>query len=412
MLNINVPKIEEVKSRTPETDSAINIVNYLIEYAHSLRASDIHINPMTSTVKVRFRIDGILQDTFNISKDMVGEIIGRIKILSNLRMDEHQNFQDGRFRLSSRAEIDVRVAISPSYYGESVVMRLLTESAEQFDLQNLGFSTENQRKITEAIAKPYGMILATGPTGSGKTTTLYTILKILNKKESAIITIEDPIEYAIDNIKQIQVNPRTNMTFANGLRSILRQDPDIIMVGEIRDVETAGLAVNTALTGHLFLSTLHTNDAATTLPRLLDMKVEPFLAASTVNVAIGQRLVRKICKDCKVSQTIAEPRLIRLFDDLKLNSLKARISGTGSITSYKGKGCESCNSTGYSGRIGIHEVMVVDQDIREAILKKESAETIRQIAVKNGMKTIVEDGFEKVFSGVTTIEEVLSVIHE
>lgn len=406
MAYISKQKIEEEVAKNTAR-SAVNIIDNLVEYAHDMRASDIHINPMTSTVKARFRIDGVLQDVFDFPKELLLEMIGRIKVLATLRMDEHQNFQDGRFRIRTRdgAIVDVRVAISPSYYGESAVLRLLTDTSEQFTLSSLGFSPENEEKIMSAIRKPYGMILATGPTGSGKTTTLYTILKILNQKESAIITIEDPIEYSIDNIKQIQVNARTNMTFANGLRSILRQDPDVIMVGEIRDEDTAGIAVNTALTGHLLLSTLHTNDAATTVPRLMDMKVEPYLAASTVNIAIGQRLVRKICEKCKASRKLTDAESKSLSGHLKLN-----LYGANKI--YFGQGCEACNNTGFDGRIGIHEVMVIDNNIREGILKKDSADTIKQAAINGGMKTMIEDGLEKVFSGVTSIEEVLRVIHE
>lgn len=407
MTHLHQKKIEEEISRGTKR-SVINIIDWLVEYAHDIRTSDIHINPRENSIRIRFRVDGILQDVFDMPKEILPELIGRIKILSNLRMDEHQSSQDGRFRVHHKGGsdvVDVRVSISPSYYGESVVLRLLSDNAEKFTLDNLGFSKENKKKIMSAIEKPFGMILATGPTGSGKTTTLYTILKVLNKKESAIITIEDPIEYAVDNIKQIQVNPRTNLTFADGLRSILRQDPDIIMVGEIRDGETAGLAVNTALTGHLLLSTLHTNDAATTLPRLLDMKVEPFLAASTVNIAIGQRLVRKICENCKVSKKLTATELNSLS-----KIIKSKLSGGENI--YHGKGCEACNQTGYDGRVGIHEVLVVDNDIREGILRKESADTIKKIAVKNGMKMMVEDGLDKVFSGVTSMEEVLRVIHE
>ena len=406
MVDLNRKKIEDELSKGAKR-SVIGIIDYLIEYAHNIRASDIHINAKSSAIKIRFRVDGVLQDIFDLPKEILPELVGRIKILSNLRMDEHQSSQDGRFRINTKDTdmVDVRVAISPSYYGPSVVMRLLSDKAEQFSLDNLGFSAENKRKILSAIQKPFGMILATGPTGSGKTTTLYTILKILNKKESAIITIEDPIEYAVDNIKQIQVNPRTNLTFADGLRSILRQDPDIIMVGEIRDSETAGLAVNTALTGHLLLSTLHTNDSATTLPRLLDMKVEPFLAASTVNIAIGQRLVRKICENCKTSKKLTDAELKSLSDTVKF-----KIPDDKKIS--RGEGCEACNQTGYDGRIGIHEVLVVDNDIREGMLRKDSADSIKRIAISNGMKTMLEDGIEKVFQGITSLEEVLRVIHE
>lgn len=406
MVNLIKNKIEEELAKN-SARSVITIVDGIIEYAHSLGASDIHINPESDGIKIRLRVDGVLQDSFSLSKELLPELIGRIKILSNLRMDEHYNFQDGRFRMRAQDGdiIDLRVAMSPSYYGESAVLRLLTDKAELFTLKSLGFSEENRKKIEDAARNPYGMILATGPTGSGKTTTLYTILKMLNKKESAIITIEDPIEYAVNNVKQIQVNSRTNMTFANGLRSILRQDPDIIMVGEIRDEETAGLAVNTALTGHLLLSTIHTNDAATTLPRLLDMKVEPYLVASTVNIAIGQRLVRKICNRCKISKELSDVELKSLSDAVRI-----KILGTKKI--YTGEGCDDCNFTGYNGRIGIHEVLIVDDDIRGAILAKESAETVKQVAIKNGMKTMIEDGMDKVFEGMTSVEEVLRVIHE
>lgn len=406
MINSYKEKIEKELLQGTKR-SVINIVNDIVESAQELRASDIHINAKQGSIKIRFRIDGVLQDFMEIPKEILPELIGRIKILSNLRMDEHQSSQDGRFRITSKDSdiVDIRVAMSPSYYGESAVLRLLSDKAEKFSLENLGFSEDNKKKIVEAIQKPFGMILATGPTGSGKTTTLYTILKMLNNKESSIITIEDPIEYAVEDIKQIQVNPRTNLTFADGLRSILRQDPDIIMVGEIRDSETAGLAVNTALTGHLLLSTLHTNDSATTLPRLLDMKVEPFLAASTVNIAIGQRLVRKICEKCKVSKELSNNEMKSLSETIKL-----KFSGEKKI--YKGEGCEACNQTGYDGRVGIHEVMVIDNDIREGILRKDSADSIKKIAVKNGMRTMIEDGLDKVFRGITSMEEVLRVIHE
>jgi len=408
MPNMYKQKIEEELAKN-SVHSVVNLIDNLIGYAFELKVSDIHINPKADSVKVRFRVDGILQDAFDFPRTLLAETIGRIKIMSSLRMDEHQSFQDGRFRIKTKDGdlVDIRVAISPTYYGESVVMRLLMENAEKFSLDNLGFSPDNRDKILDAIKKPFGMILATGPTGSGKTTTLYTILKLLNNKESAIITIEDPIEYAIDNIKQIQVHSKTNMTFANGLRSILRQDPDIIMVGEIRDEETANLAVNTALTGHLLLSTLHTNDAATTLPRLLDMKVEPFLVASTVNVAMGQRLVRKICERCKFSKEMTEVELESLSESMKL-----RFVGDGKATIYQGRGCDACGNSGYSGRIGIHEIIVVNDAIREGIIRKASSEEIKQIAIANGMKTMVEDGLEKAFAGMTSIEEVLRVIHE
>ncbi len=389
--------------------SIINLVSHLIENAYFMRASDIHIDPRQDHVRVRLRIDGILYDAHSLPKNIHSEIVTRIKIMAALRTDEHQAAQDGRFRFDSSEElnpIDVRVSIAPTYYGENVVLRLLADKAEEFTLESLGLSKGDQHKILQAISRPYGMILSTGPTGSGKTTTLYTLLKILNTKEVAIITIEDPIEYAIEGINQIQANPRSGLTFANGLRSILRQDPNIIMVGEIRDVETAGIAVNTALTGHLLLSTLHTNDAATTLPRLLDMKIEPFLIASTVNVTIGQRLVRKICPHCKTEKklTTAEQKsLLEILPHDAHSKLKVF---------YHGKGCEKCNQTGYTGRIGIYEVIIVDNAVRDAILKKLPASEIKKVAVTQGMTTMLEDGLEKAKAGITTIEEVLRTMHE
>jgi type II secretory ATPase GspE/PulE/Tfp pilus assembly ATPase PilB-like protein len=349
-----------------------------------------------------------LEDAYPLPKNIHEEIISRIKVLSRLRTDEHYAAQDGRFRsiVSSKGNVDVRVSIVPTYHGENVVMRLLSDKAENFTLETLGFTLEDQQKIMHAIKKPSGMILVTGPTGSGKTTTLYTLVKILNSKEISIVTIEDPIEYAVDGIEQIQVKERTGLTFANGLRSILRQDPNIIMVGEIRDTETASIAVNTALTGHLLLSTLHTNDVSTTLPRLLDMKVEPFLVASTVGIAIGQRLVRKICDQCKEEKIITKEEYKSLSQ-----ALPKEILGTNRKFFY-GKGCISCNNTGYRGRIVINEVLVADKEIRTAILRKASASEIRQIAIKNGMTTMLVNGFKKALSKITTIEEVLRVTHE
>lgn len=383
-------------------DSVIRLVDLFIEHAHHLHASDLHFDPQADKLRVRLRVDGVLQESHAIPKNLNNAFISRIKILSGLRTDEHQAAQDGRFRYTTDdgIHIDVRVSIAPTYHGENAVLRLLVDQKEEFTLTTLGFSEANQEKIERAIRKPYGMILATGPTGSGKTTTLYTILKILNTSDVSIVTIEDPVEYAIEGIEQIPVNDRTNLTFSSGLRSILRQDPNIIMVGEIRDQETAGLAVNTALTGHLVLSTLHTNDAATTLPRLLDLKVEPYLIASTVNVAIGQRLVRKICDKCReeYKPTASELKSIKhlMPEDLE----KTR-------KFYRGAGCDACNDTGYLGRVGIHEVMEMDKPIREAILAKQSSTKIKEIALKNGMLTMVEDGLEKAAAGITTIDEVL-----
>ncbi|HEX9664734.1 MAG TPA: GspE/PulE family protein, partial [Patescibacteria group bacterium] len=301
-----------------------------------------------------------------------------------------------------------RVSIVPVVTGEKVVMRLLAEKVRQFTLADLGLSAREYEKVSAAIKKPYGMMLATGPTGSGKTTTLYAILKILNKREVNIATIEDPVEYDVEGVNQIQVNPKTNLTFASGLRSIIRQDPDIIMVGEIRDQETAGIAINAAMTGHLVLSTLHTNDAATSLPRLIDMEVEPFLIASTINVVIAQRLVRKICPTCVESYLVTDKDLEKLKKIIPIEKFlkgkkiqKARL--------YKGKTCQVCGHSGYLGRIGLFEVMEITDNIRELIMRNADADTIKKQAVANGMTTMLEDGIDKVLKGITTVDEVLRV---
>jgi type IV pilus assembly protein PilB len=408
-LNISMPAdlIEQELARGQDI-SIINLVSALVEKAYALGASDIHIDPTSSHMRIRLRIDGILQDFYTFPKTIQLEVISRIKVLCNLRTDEHQSAHDGRFRhtLATGEFIDIRVAIAPTYRGENAVLRLLSESKDPYTLGGLGFNEEDQKKITAAIKKTSGMILVTGPTGSGKTTTLYTLMRTLNSKEVAIITIEDPIEYGIEGVEQIQVNPRSGLTFANGLRQILRQDPNIIMVGEIRDAETANIAVSTALTGHLLLSTLHTNDASTTLPRLLDMDIEPFLLASTMNIAIGQRLVRKICEHCR--------KEIAVLKELaqSLSGLNVRQPFVMGDTIYEGKGCGACNGSGYRGRLSINEVLVADTAIREAILAGASSNAIKKLAIANGMTTMIEDGFAKVRTGQTTIAEVLRVIHE
>ena len=393
-----------------EEISIIDLVDSLVHQAQALRASDIHLDPTESGVKVRLRIDGVLRDKFLIPAEVHHEVISRIKVLSWLRTDEHQAAQDGRFRISlaDGTPIDVRVSITPTYYGENAVLRLLADKAEDFTLGALGFSPEDEKKIVRAVKRPHGMILATGPTGSGKTTTLYTLVKMLKTGDVSIVTIEDPIEYAISDITQIQINPSAGLTFAAGLRSILRQDPNIIMVGEIRDAETAGIAVNTALTGHLLLSTLHTSDSATTLPRLLDMGIDPYLVASTVNVAIGQRLVRRMCRACKEEWPLTELERASLRESLP-ESLHVSIKVA---PFWRGAGCAECDGTGFRGRVGLNEVLVVDGAIRDAILKKESAATIKEIAVAAGMTTMLEDGFGKALAGETAISEVLRTVNE
>ncbi len=407
-LSIKMDLLEKEVAKQQPFRSIIKIVDSLIEQAYNSRASDIHMDPEEKTFRLRFRIDGVLHDVYSFPKDLHSEIITRIKVLSGMRTDEHQAAQDGRMRIAvpEAGFVDVRVSITPTYYGENCVMRLLAGKSDDFSLANLGFSEDNLKRMHRAMKKPYGLILATGPTGSGKTTTLYMVLKEINKPDISVITIEDPIEYSLGGVDQIQVNNKTGLTFANGLRSILRQDPNVVMVGEIRDGETASIAVNAAMTGHLVLSTLHTNDAPTTLPRLLDLGVEPFLIASTLNIAIGQRLVRTICSDCKVKKTFTETELSALNDAFPATLLKDH------KVFYKGEGCARCNHSGYKGRIGIHEVLEVDEKIRELIMRRANADEIRKSAIDNGMITMTEDGFEKAIAGVTTIEEILRVFHE
>jgi len=399
--------IKEVEKQAPYR-SVIKIVDSLINQAFASRASDIHLDPEEEHLRVRFRVDGVLHDVFSFPKEIHSEVLTRIKVLSGLRTDEHNAAQDGRMRVSvADAEfVDVRVSIAPTYYGENCVMRLLINRADDFTLRDLGWSEHNLEIIGRAIRKPYGLLLATGPTGSGKTTTLYMILKELNRPEVSIITIEDPIEYSLGGIDQIQVNTKTGLTFATGLRSILRQDPNIVMVGEIRDGETANIAVNSAMTGHLVLSTLHTNDAPTTLPRLLDLGVEPFLIASTLNIAIGQRLVRMICEDCKVKRTLTDAEIEALRQSFSAELIKDH------KVFYKGEGCARCGNTGYRSRIGIHEVLEVDEKLRELIMRRANADEIRRVAIEGGMITMTEDGFNKALAGKTTLEEVLRVFHE
>lgn len=411
-------EIEKELSLKPDEVGIIKLVDLIIQYAYEARASDIHIDPAEDRIHVRMRIDGVLSDIFQLSTELHSEVITRLKVLSGLRTDEHQTAQDGRLRFTAQPEkgekksvhFDIRISIVPTYYGENAVLRLLVEQGETFTLESLGYNKRDLEVVKKAIAKPYGMILVSGPTGSGKTTSLYAIIKILNTPAVSIITIEDPIEYSLEGIDQIQVNAQTGLTFANGLRSILRQDPNIVMVGEIRDEETAKIAVNAALTGHLLLSTLHTNDAATALPRLIDMDVEPFLIASTVNIIIGQRLVRKICSDCRVKKKLSVSEIASLGQSLEQNTPKELKEGRDIF--YAGKGCAACSNTGYLGRIGIHEVLEMTEAVREAIMARLSASEIKKIARSEGMSTMLEDGFQKVLAGITTIDELLRVMHE
>ncbi len=406
---------DKKKAKEDHDDLFIKLVDLLLQYGYQNKASDIHIEPYARKTLVRFRIDGIMHDVLEIPKNLSDFIIARIKIMAKMRTDEHRSAQDGKLVFKSGDDkIDVRVSIVPVTQGENLVLRVLADKNRRFSLNDLGINDKDLVKINQAIRNPHGMILVTGPTGSGKTTTLYAILKILNKREVHIATIEDPVEYDIEGVSQIQVDTKTNLTFAKGLRAIVRQDPDIIMVGEIRDEETAGIAINSALTGHLVLSTLHTNDAPTTIPRLLDMGIEPFLAASTVNVVIAQRLVRVICEKCRSAYAISEeekniiksdPNLLKYFKDRGHNNLDK-------ILFYKGNGCKVCSNTGFSGRLGVFEILEMTDKIREQIVKNSSSGEIMKIARSQGMTTMLEDGIEKVFNGITTFSEVFRVTRE
>lgn len=398
-------QVEEAQKSQAKEAPITKIVDLLIEYAQQNKASDIHIEPQETYSLVRYRIDGVLHDVLRLPRELHNQIISRIKVLSRLRTDEHLSAQDGKMQAKVDDEtIDIRVSIVPIVEGEKTVLRLLSSHSRQFALNNLGMPDNDIAKLTKAYQKPYGIVLSTGPTGSGKTTTIYAVLKIINTREKNIATIEDPVEYDIPSINQIQVNPKTNLTFARGLRSILRQDPDIIFVGEIRDNETASISINAAMTGHLVFSTLHTNNAATTLPRLIDMGIEPFLVASTVNLIIGQRLIRRICENCRAS--IAKP--VEDLNKILPQELASKHFGTkNEIRLYQGKGCAVCHNTGYKERVGIFEVLEVTAAIRKLIENKASAATLEQKAIEEGMTTMLEDGIQKVKTGITTIEEVL-----
>jgi len=384
------------------------IVEMIIAYSYQDRTSDIHIEPHEEKTLIRFRIDGILHDVLRLPKPLHERISTRIKVLASLRTDEHMAPQDGKIRVPLEEEnLDIRVSILPVVYGEKIVMRLLASKFRQFSLVDLGMKEHDLKKVTSGFKKSYGMVLSTGPTGSGKTTSIYSILKIINSREKNITTIEDPVEYRMKGVNQIQTNAKTELTFASGLRSILRQDPNIIFVGEIRDSETANIAVNAALTGHLVLSTLHTNDAATSLPRLSDMGVEPFLVASTVNVIVAQRLLRKICEMCKTSISVSRDEMIQ---NLSQNIINKHFEAKNEIRIYKGAGCAVCHNTGYSGRVGVFEVLEITNEIRKLIVQKADADIILKQAIDEyDMTTMLDDGLKKVKEGVTTIEEVLRV---
>ncbi len=379
----------------------IRLVNTIIKQAVSDRASDIHIEPYEKEIVVRFRIDGILYKMFTPPKKYQSAIISRIKIMANLNIAENRLPQDGRIQLKiSGKDIDIRVSVFPTYWGERVVFRILNKTDMNFSLDSLGFSAYTRKIFDGLIKKTNGIILVTGPTGSGKSTTLYSVLVELNTEKVNILTVEDPIEYQLPGIGQMQVKPKIDLTFASGLRSILRQDPDIVMIGEIRDRETAEIAVQSALTGHQVFSTLHTNDAASGVTRLMDMEIEPFLIASSVNAFMAQRLVRNICPACREAYVPGRKELEEL--GLKLSDLPQ-----GKL--YRGSGCSRCMNTGYAGRSGIYELLPVSSAIKKLILARADSDTIKEQARKEGMKTLLEDGLEKAVQGITTVEEVLRV---
>lgn len=404
----------EHKKDSENDPQIIRIVDTFISYAYQNRASDIHLEPREKDMLVRFRIDGVLHDIVKLPPELHPQIISRIKVLGKLRTDEHKIPQDGKveFPIEGREHLDVRVSIIPTTEGEKIVLRLLSDRSRQFSLSNLGLSADMLDIVKTAYQKPYGMVLVTGPTGCGKTTTLYSILKLLNRRQVNIVTIEDPVEYDMEGINQIQVNPEVNLTFAAGLRSILRQDPNVILVGEIRDNETAGIAINLAMTGHMVISTLHTNNAATAIPRLIDMKIEPFLIASTINVIVAQRLMRQIHVACRVSEEVESMELAERIGVKFFEKVFGVPEPGKKIQLYRGKGCEVCHHTGYEGRTGIFEVLVLDDVIRDAIEQQKDASTIEELAITHGMRTMFEEGLFKVSQGLTTIDEVLRVTKE
>ena len=414
-----LPKEKKELQKVAEELPVIRIVDTLMKHAILQRASDIHIEPTEKEVLVRYRIDGVLRDAMTLPQQAASGIVARIKVLSNLKLDEHRLPQDGRFKVETEDyKYSIRVSVLPVFDGEKIVMRLLPETAKAFTLEALGLRGESLEAIQDNLRKPVGMVLVTGPTGSGKTTTLYAMMEILNDPDVNISTVEDPIEYRMPRINQTQVHPKIGLTFANGLRSLLRQDPDVIMVGEIRDNETAGLAINASLTGHLVLSTLHTNDAAGAIPRLIDMKAEAFLISSTLNIILAQRLVRRLCpekekyklKDSEIKDLkkyCDTDRLLKVIKEEKI--IKGKLNSLKDIPFYRPIASKKC-SEGYKGRIGIYEVLNISESIKELIIKGSTSDQIKEQARKEGMRTMIEDGFVKAAQGVTSIEEVLRVI--
>lgn len=385
-----------------------NIVDQLLEYAIKAKASDIHIEPQEDKTRVRYRIDGILNEKIILPKGVHDALVSRIKILSTLKIDEKRLPQDGRFSFTfGNNEVDLRISTVPTIFGEKVVMRLLPKSTTAPSLLELGLRGTALKNLETQLLRPHGIILVCGPTGSGKTTTLYSVLTKVSTSRVNVVTIEDPVEYQIGGVNQVQINPNIGLTFASALRSFLRQDPNIIMVGEIRDTETAELAIQAALTGHQVFSTVHTNSAAGAPPRLLDMGVEPFLLASALNGVVGQRVVRKICPSCKIEIPLAP----EVDQNIKA-VLGSLLNASSPLKIYKGQGCLKCGKTGYLGRVGIYEVLVVSQDVAKLILEHSTSQKIEEAAISQGMITMKQDGYLKVLEGVTTMEEVLRVAQD
>ena len=418
IVEISTTEKTDMKSLQGDISSApvARIVNVILEYAVKMKASDIHIEPREDKMIVRNRINGVLSEKLVLPSKLAPSVISRIKILANLKIDEHRVPQDGRFQIKVDQEVlDLRVSIIPTAYGEKIVMRLLEKGGGDVTLDQTGLRGKNYEEFIIALKKTMGIVLVTGPTGSGKTVTLASCLKILNTEGVNILTLEDPIEIRIDGVNQVQVNADVGLTFATGLRAFLRQDPNIIMIGEIRDAETAGLAVQAALTGHLVLATLHTNSAATAIPRLIDMGVEPFLLASTINICAAQRLIRKVCTSCRETYLASNEEIEKIksvLENIKGFNVDTWLAkNQNKITLARGKGCDTCANTGYKGRMGIFEVFTISEKIRGMVISHEVAQNIEKVAIEeDGMTTMLQDGILKVLEGITTIAEVYRVI--
>ncbi|MEK7125006.1 MAG: GspE/PulE family protein [Patescibacteria group bacterium] len=391
--------------------STTELLETLLAGVLTVHASDVHFESESTGARIRFRLDGLLQDVGRLSEDYYGRILNRVKVLSRLKLNIHKAPQDGRFTIRhAQTPIEVRVSVLPSEYGETIVLRLLDPRTIRADLESLGMRSDILAVVKEQLAKPNGAILTTGPTGSGKTTTLYAFVNFLNSSDTKIITIEDPIEYHIEGISQTQVDPSKDYTFANGLRAIVRQDPDIILVGEIRDNETADIALNAALTGHLVFSTIHTNDAAGTIPRLIDLGIRPPIIAPAIILAMGQRLVRRLCQKCKRATKLSASD--KKEAEEQLGPIRARLSvpNLATATIYESAGCTQCNMTGYQGRIGVYEVFLVTKTMEKLILAQPAISEVRELAIKEGMVTMLQDGYLKLLEGITSLEEIRRVL--